>query len=257
MLQFRRRRTHILTCLLQHDHTLFTRERVIKEVSEAIGTGLAIQYTTTLRKPLNPLAPTSAYGLVHLASGTVLTGETAPTIVSAAMWLRRVPPLFDWTLPQEAFKRRQDIAVQVHMKEVYSFQEIAHLVKRGRKITFTYPLRVEVMAVAPHPDRNTLQVRFALLVGEYAIAEFTSGYDTIESLQDAFDRADHQEVFELAGEKNESEVAGLSKTHFSCIIYPGILNTQAYTHLQYSPASFPHTLAAQFFACPRRSTRSF
>ncbi len=89
------------------------------------------------------------------------------------------------------------------MKEGYCYQEIAHLVKSGQKITFTYPLRVEVTAVALHPDRDTLQVTFALLVGEYTIAEFTSEYDTVESLLDAFDIADHQDVFELVGDKKE------------------------------------------------------
>lgn len=114
MLQFRHRRIHILTCPLDHEHSLFTCDHTVQEVTEALGTGLAIQYATTFCKPVKPFAPETAYGLVHLASGTILTGETAPTIVSAAMWLRRILPLFDWTLPHEALKKRQDLAMQVH-----------------------------------------------------------------------------------------------------------------------------------------------
>src|SRR6266852_5892196 len=116
MLQFRHRKTHILKCHLEHEHNLFTCEHNVQEVIEAIGTGLAIQHLTEtqFRKPLNPLAPATAYGLVHLASGTVLTGETTPNVVSAALWLRNILSLFDWTLPHEALKKRQDIALQVH-----------------------------------------------------------------------------------------------------------------------------------------------
>lgn len=114
MLQFRHRRTHILTCPFDHAHSLFTCEHNVQQVTEALGTGLAIKHATTFRKPISPFAPTSAYGLVHLSSGTVLTGETAPTVVSAALWLRKILPLLDWTLPLAAIKQRQDIAFQVH-----------------------------------------------------------------------------------------------------------------------------------------------
>lgn len=114
MLHFRHRNTHILTCVLDHDHSLFTCNHTVQEVTEAIGTGLAIKYATTFCKPISPFAPETAYGLVHLASGTILTGETASTVVSAALWLRKIVPLLDWTLPLEAIKERQDIAVQVH-----------------------------------------------------------------------------------------------------------------------------------------------
>ena len=129
MLQFRHRRTHILTCLLKHDHNVFTCQHDLKEVTEAIGTGLAIQYVTQFQKPLSPLAPATAYGLVHLSSGTVLTAETAPTIISAAMWLRSILPLFDWTLPQEAFKKRQDTAFQVHWTLIEVIHEYNRLLR--------------------------------------------------------------------------------------------------------------------------------
>lgn len=136
MLQFRKRKAAILTCTKEHEHSLFTCQHRMKEVTEAIGTGLAIEYLseTEFRKPAPPFAPPTAYGLVHLASGTVLTGETAPTIVSAAMWLRRILPLFDWTLPQDAFRNRQDLAEKVHWILVEVIHDYYHVRYRWVRI---------------------------------------------------------------------------------------------------------------------------
>lgn len=83
------------------------------------------------------------------------------------------------------------------MKEVYSYQEIKTWIPNGQAVKFTYPLRVEVTAAQKHHDSQTLHVTFVLLVGKYAIGEFTSEFDTIERLLDAFDIADHEELFEL------------------------------------------------------------
>jgi hypothetical protein len=121
-LHYRHRRTAILVCIQQHDHSLFTCEHKYKEVTEAIGTGLAIQsiYHTEHDR--------SVYGLVHLASGTTLTRSTLPSVVAAALWLRRILPLFDWTLPQAAFKWNKDLAVQVHWQWVETAHDYHDLV---------------------------------------------------------------------------------------------------------------------------------
>jgi hypothetical protein len=117
MLQFRRRRIPILTCVLDHDHNLCTCHHDMREVIEVVGTGLAIQpnYCETNGQ--------DAYSLVHMASATILTRDTAPTIVTAVLWLRRLLPLFDWTLPHEAVKPRRDLADQVHWAVIEALHE--------------------------------------------------------------------------------------------------------------------------------------
>lgn len=104
-LHYRHRPASILICTQQHDHSLLTCEHKFKEVTEAIGTGLAIQHIYKQDR--------SVYGLVHLQSGTTLTRSTLPSVVAAALWLRRILPLFDWTLPQAAFKYNKNLAIQV------------------------------------------------------------------------------------------------------------------------------------------------
>jgi hypothetical protein len=82
------------------------------------------------------------------------------------------------------------------MRELYNISELRIL--DAQKFTFIYPLRVEVTVV--QKQDCTLQATFALLVGEYVIGEFTSVYDTIEKLLDAFDIADHEELFALVSD---------------------------------------------------------
>ncbi|MGH2495793.1 MAG: hypothetical protein ACRDIV_13930 [Ktedonobacteraceae bacterium] len=108
MLHYEHRRIPILTCGLAHEHQLFQCEHEMRDVTEAIGIGLAIQQVTKFRKPISPLAPETAYNLVHVYSGTSLALETVPTLVCAAMWLKRIVPYADWTLPANELKRRND-----------------------------------------------------------------------------------------------------------------------------------------------------
>jgi hypothetical protein len=121
-LHFRHRRTAILICSQQHDHSLFTCEHKYKDVTEAIGTGLAIQHI------YNTTYDCSVYGLVHLQSGTTLTRSTLPSVVAAALWLRRILPLFDWTLPQAAFKQNKRLAIQVYWQCVETTHEYNGLI---------------------------------------------------------------------------------------------------------------------------------
>src|SRR5260370_30892056 len=115
-LHYRHRRAAILIYIQQHDHSLVTCEHTYKTVTEAIGTGLAIQHI------YNTEHDRGVYGLVHLQSGTTLTRSTLPSVVAAALWLRRIVLLFDWTLPQAAFKCDKELAIQVHWQWV----ETAH-----------------------------------------------------------------------------------------------------------------------------------
>lgn len=82
------------------------------------------------------------------------------------------------------------------MRELYNISELRIL--DAQKFSFIYPLRVEVTVV--QKQECPLQATFALLVGEYAIGEFTQEYDTIDRLLDAFDIADHEELFALGGD---------------------------------------------------------
>jgi hypothetical protein len=82
------------------------------------------------------------------------------------------------------------------MKQVYRYTEIADLFEQGKVIKFTHPLNVLVTA-ARKQENGSVHVTIVLLVGEYAIGDMTIEYDSIEALLDAFDIADHTEIFEL------------------------------------------------------------
>ena len=113
----------------EHEHSLFTCEHEMREVIEAIGTGLAIQPKYFFE------AGRDAYNVVHIASGTALTSGTTPTLVAAALWLRRIEPLFDWTLPHEALKLRRDLAAEVHWHRVETVHEYNGRVSNRRAWT--------------------------------------------------------------------------------------------------------------------------
>lgn len=83
------------------------------------------------------------------------------------------------------------------MKEVYSYQEIKTDVDQGEKVGFTAHPTVYVTAVRKSPESETIVVTFEIGIGSYVIGEFTSEYDTIEKLLDAFDIADHEEIWEV------------------------------------------------------------
>ena len=83
------------------------------------------------------------------------------------------------------------------MKYLYSYQEIASLVEQGQAVTFLSPLRAEVTLAKKLPNSPALQVRCVLLVGEFAIGTWTSEYDSLATVLDAFDLAEQTEVFEL------------------------------------------------------------
>ena len=83
------------------------------------------------------------------------------------------------------------------MKEVYSYQEIAHFIENDQAVTFTRHLHVQVTAAKKHHDTETIHVTLVLLVGEYTIGEVRYEYASMEALLDAFDISDVEEFFEL------------------------------------------------------------
>ncbi len=84
------------------------------------------------------------------------------------------------------------------MKQVYSYTEIADLFEQGKAVKFTYPLKVLVTAAKKQEGSSTaIHVTVVLLIGEYAIGDFTTEFESIEGLLEAFDIASQQEIFEL------------------------------------------------------------
>lgn len=124
MLQFRHRCIPLLTCLADHDHALATCPHEMSEVIEAVGTGLAIAPNYC------EINGQDAYTLVHLASATILSRDTVTTVVTAALWLKRVLPLFDWTLPHEAVKPHRELAQHVHFAAFDALHERNGFVSR-------------------------------------------------------------------------------------------------------------------------------
>jgi hypothetical protein len=127
MSQFRYRHIPIIFCAEAHEHSIFTCEHRLVKVLEWVGTGLAIQ------RVYNPDLNRNLYYLVHIPSGSALTGDTMPTLMAAGMWLRRILPLFDWTLPEAALKPRSDIGVQVYYSWVQAVHEYNRLL-HGRHV---------------------------------------------------------------------------------------------------------------------------
>ena len=72
------------------------------------------------------------------------------------------------------------------MKEVYSYQEIRHLIEQGKEVTVTCHLHAEVTAIQKRPASDTITATLHLLVGEDVIAVVESEYPSFVSLLDAF-----------------------------------------------------------------------
>ena len=83
------------------------------------------------------------------------------------------------------------------MKQVYNYQELAHLIEQGKTAAFTHPLSAQITAVQMSHKRDDITVTMALMVGGYVIGELESTYSRMESLLDAFDIDDRSEVWEV------------------------------------------------------------
>jgi hypothetical protein len=97
-------------CIRNHEHTVMCQGDKFweEDAIECIGTGLAIQ--KVWYQPLG----WEDYGLVHIASGTLLLKNTVPTLVQAGMWLHKVKALCDWTQPAHSLKVQPDTKRQVY-----------------------------------------------------------------------------------------------------------------------------------------------
>ena len=86
------------------------------------------------------------------------------------------------------------------MKEVYCFQEVETEIRTGEAVTFTIHPTLHVTAVRTNLDSQAITATLEIMIGEYAIGEFTQEFSSIETLLAAFDIADHVEIFEVVGE---------------------------------------------------------
>jgi hypothetical protein len=127
--RYRTIRVKIPFCFRNHEHTVMCQGEKYWEVDalECIGTGLAIQ-----RVWYQPLS-SEDYGLVHIASGTLLLQNTLPTLVEAGMWLRKVRGLCDWTQPAHSLQIQEEAKAQVYYSWLDT-QHDYHLLVTGKRL---------------------------------------------------------------------------------------------------------------------------
>ena len=119
--------THFTLCFPAHEQTQVCQwgKAFLVDGTEWTGTGLAIQHV------FHPSCPEESYGLLHIASGRRLTIDSLPTLIEAALWLRFVKDLTDWTQPAACLQSRGDLRASVHAARKQAFSQYASL--RGTK----------------------------------------------------------------------------------------------------------------------------
>jgi hypothetical protein len=129
MPQFRYITTSFTLCRPGHDHTLMCQWGKVfpMEAIEWIGTGLAIQHLC------HPSHLHEYYGILHIASGRLLTAGTTPTLVEAAMWLQSIKDLTDWTQPGEILQAKAELQTGVYEAQKQTFHRYNGLL-RGKKL---------------------------------------------------------------------------------------------------------------------------
>ena len=86
------------------------------------------------------------------------------------------------------------------MKEVYCYQEVESDIVQGETVAFTAYPTLLVRAAKNNPESEAITVTYELCIGSDSIGVFASEFPNMESLLDAFDIADHEEIWEVAGE---------------------------------------------------------
>ena len=123
MQQFRRITTHFTLCFPGHEHTHVCQwgKTFPLEATEWIGTGLAIQHV------FHPSRAEESYGLLHIASGRRLTADSLPTLIEAALWLRSIKDLTDWTQPAADLRGRGDLRTSIHAARKQALYQYASM----------------------------------------------------------------------------------------------------------------------------------
>ncbi len=128
MVQFRHITTSFTLCWPGHDHNHICQwgKTLPVEATEWVGTGLAIQHVNHQSRL------EEYYGILHVRSGRLVTGDTTPTLVEAAMWLRSIKDLTDWTQPGETLQANEELREIVHAMREQAFRRYNQMI--GKKI---------------------------------------------------------------------------------------------------------------------------
>ncbi len=118
MTHFRHIMTSFTLCFPGHDHTPTCQwgKAFSVEGTEWAGTGLAIQHV------FHPSRLEESYGILHIASGRLLIADTMPTLIEAALWLRSLKDVTDWTQPATLLRGREDFRNCVHAARKQAFR---------------------------------------------------------------------------------------------------------------------------------------
>lgn len=126
MQQFRHITINFTLCRPGHEHTPTCqwRKQFPVEVTECVGTGLAIQH---LYHPSHDQL--EYYGITHIASGRLLTGLSTWTLIEAALWLRLIKDMTDWTQPAELLQRKEELLQSVHQAREQAIRQYVRMVQ--------------------------------------------------------------------------------------------------------------------------------
>lgn len=120
MVQFRHITTSFTLCWPSHNHTPSCQwgKKFPTEGIEWVGAVLAIQHLyhqSTLQE---------YYGVMHIASGRLLTGSTTYYLVEAALWLRLLKDVTDWTQPGELLQANKELPEIVQAMREQAFRRV-------------------------------------------------------------------------------------------------------------------------------------
>lgn len=134
MQQFRHITASFTLCWPGHDHTPTCQygKTFPVEATEWRGTGLAIQHMC------HPSRLQEYYGILHVASGRLVTGETTPTLIEAALWLRSLKDLTDWTQPGELLQGREELRNYVYEVREQAMRQYARMLGDGHEGRWEY-----------------------------------------------------------------------------------------------------------------------
>lgn len=119
MQQFRHITTSFTLCWPGHNHTPSCQwgKPFAVEATESVGTGLAIQHLNHHQYLLQEY-----YGILHVGSGRLLTGSTTIYLVEAAIWLRLIKDVTDWTQPGEILQANEELKEIVNAMRGQAFR---------------------------------------------------------------------------------------------------------------------------------------
>lgn len=130
MQKFRHLTINFTLCRPGHEHTPTCQwgKEFPVEVIEWVGTGLAIQHR------YHPSSDLEDYGITHIASGRLLTASTTFTLVEAALWLRLIKGLTDWTQPAERLREHEELLQSVHRVREQAIRQYVRMIQQKGEV---------------------------------------------------------------------------------------------------------------------------